>query len=60
MFCVKTIGTWVMLVLLAMTYLFIHDKDLASFMKQGFVIWHPALNAGSVLSTEVQEQMKQN
>ena len=35
-----------MLVLLAMTYLFIHDKDLASFMKQGFVIWH------SFISTE--------
>ena len=46
MFCVRTIGTLVMLVILALTYLLIWEEDLASFMKQGFIIWH------SFISTE--------
>ena len=40
MFCVRIIATMVMLVLLALTYLLIYEKNLASFMKQGFIIWH--------------------
>ena len=46
MFCVRTIGTLVMLVLLALTYLLIWEEDLATFMKLAFIIWH------SFISTE--------
>ena len=46
MFCVRIIATMVLMVLLALTYLLIYEKNLASFMKQGFVIWH------SFISTE--------
>ena len=46
MFCVRIIATMVLMVLLALTYLLIYEENLASFMKQGFVIWH------SFISTE--------
>ena len=46
MFCVRIIATMVLMVLLALTYLLIYEENLASFMKQGFIIWH------SFISTE--------
>ena len=46
MFCVRTIGTLVMLVILALTYLLMWEEDLATFMKLAFIIWH------SFISTE--------
>ena len=40
MFCVRTIGTLVMLMVLALTYLLMWEEDLASFMKLQFIIWY--------------------
>ena len=46
MFCVRTIGTLVMLVILALTYLLMWEEDLASFNKIGkalvlhYSTWH--------------------
>ena len=46
MFCVRIIATMLLMVMLALTYLLIYEENLASFMKQGFIIWH------SFISTE--------
>ena len=42
----RAIGTLVMLMVLALTYLLMWEEDLASFMKLAFIIWH------SFISTE--------
>ena len=42
----RTIGTLVMLLILALTYLLMWEEDLATFMKPAFIIWH------SFISTE--------
>ena len=37
---VRGIATMLMMLVLALTYLFMYKDDLAAFMKQGFNIWH--------------------
>ena len=37
---VRVIATMLMMLVLALTYLFMYEDNLASFMKQGFIIWH--------------------
>ena len=46
MHVVKVIATMLMLVVLVMTYLFLHEDNLSSFLKLGFNIWF------SFISTE--------
>ena len=46
MHAVKVIATMLMLVVLVMTYLFLHEDNLSSFLKLGFNIWF------SFISTE--------
>ena len=40
MFCVRVIGTLVMLMVLALTYLLMWEEDLGSFMKLLFIVWY--------------------
>ena len=43
---VKVIATMLMLLVLALTYLFLHEDNLSSFLKLGFNVWY------SFISTE--------
>ena len=40
MFCVRVIGTLVVLMVLALTYLLMWEEDLGSFMKLLFIVWY--------------------
>ena len=36
----RVMATMLMMLVLALTYLFMFEDNLSSFMKQGFNIWH--------------------